>query len=77
MLVVVEDRDVHPLFQSLFDDEAFRRLDILKVDAAEARLHQLHRIDELVDVLGLEFDIDRIHVGKTLEQDRLTFHHRL
>src|SRR3546814_3710077 len=38
VLVVVEDRDVHPLPKRLLDDEAGRRGDILEVDAAEARL---------------------------------------
>ena len=37
VLVVVEDRDVHQLAQALLDDEAFRRLDVLEVDAAEGR----------------------------------------
>ena len=77
VLVVVHDRDVHPLAQRLLDDEAFGRLDILKVDAAEARLHQLDRLDDPVDILGVELDVDRIDVGEALEQHRLAFHHRL
>ena len=36
VLVVVEDRDVEQLAQALLDDEAFRRLDVLEIDAAEA-----------------------------------------
>ena len=43
VLVVVEDRDVHPLAQRLLDDEAVWRGDILEVDPAEARLEQLDR----------------------------------
>ncbi len=77
MLVVVHDRDVHALAQGLLDDEAFRRLDVLQVDAAEARLHQRHRLDELVGILGVQFDVDRIDVGEALEQHRFAFHHRL
>ena len=77
VLVVVHDRDVHPLAQRLLDDEAFRRGDILEVDAAEARLHQRDRLDELVGILGVELDVDRIDVGEALEQHRLALHHRL
>ena len=43
VLVVVEDRDVHPLAQRLLDDEAVRRGDVLEVDPAEARLEQFDR----------------------------------
>jgi hypothetical protein len=47
VLVVVEDRDVHPLAKRLLDDEAVRRGDVFQVDPAEARLEQFHRLDEL------------------------------
>ena len=77
VLVVVEDRDVHPLAQRLLDDEAVGRGDVLEVDAAEARLQQRDRVDERLRVLGVELDVDRIDVGEALEQHRLAFHHRL
>ena len=35
VLVIVEHRDIHQLAQPLLDDEAFRRLDVFQVDAAE------------------------------------------
>ena len=77
VLIIVKDRNIHPFLQRGFDDEAFRRLDILKVDAAERRLQQFHAGDELVDVLGVHFQIDAVDIGKALEQHRLAFHHRL
>ena len=77
VLVVMEDRDVHQLAQALLDDEAFRRLDVFEIDAAPAGAEQLDAIDELVGVLGGDFEIDRVDVGKALEQHRLAFHHRL
>ncbi|GGI75723.1 hypothetical protein GCM10007973_10820 [Polymorphobacter multimanifer] len=77
MLVIVEDRDVHPLLERGLDDEALGRLDILEVDAAEARLHDLDGGDELVDILGRELQIDRIDIGEALEKHRLALHHRL
>ncbi len=77
VLIVVHDRDVHAFPEGLLDDEAFRRADILEVDAAEARLHQRHRLDELVRILGGELEVDRVDVGEALEQHRLALHHRL
>ena len=77
VLVVVEDRDIHQLAQPAFDDEAVGRLDVLEIDAAEGRLEIAHRVDEGVDVLGVDLEIDRIDVGEALEEDGLAFHHRL
>ena len=77
VLVVMHHGDVHPLAQCLLDDEAFGRGDVFQIDAAEGGLHQRHRLDELVRVFGIEFEIDRIDVGEALEEHRLAFHHRL
>ena len=77
VLVVVEHRNIHLLFQGLFDDETLGRLDVLKVDATKGRTHQLHRLDEFIRVFSVEFDVDRVHICKAFEQNRLTFHHRL
>ena len=57
VLVVVEHRDVHALAQPLLDLEALRRLDVLEVEAAEARPHQRDRVDEAIDVGGVELEI--------------------
>ena len=77
VLVIMKDGDIHLFFQALFDDETLRRLDILKVYPAERRAHQLDRIDERFGVFGIQFNIDRIHVGEAFEQHRFAFHHRL
>ena len=77
VLVVMEDRDVEQFAQPLLDDEAFRRLDVLEIDAAPALAEQLHAIDEFVGILGRDFEIDGIDIGEALEQHRLAFHHRL
>jgi hypothetical protein len=76
MLVVMEDRDVHAVAQGGFDHEAFRRLDVFQIDAAEGRLQRGHRIDELVDVQLIDLDVEHVYPGKFLEKDRLAFHHR-
>ena len=77
VLVVVEHRDGHQLAQALLDDEALGRLDVLEVDAAEGRAEQPHAVDELVDVLGVDLEVDAVDVGEALEQDGLALHHRL
>src|SRR5690606_33674676 len=75
VLVVVEDRDVHQLAQALLDDEAVGRLDVFQVDAAEGGTEITHAIDEFVDIFGVDLEVDRIDVGKALEEHRLAFHH--
>ena len=77
VLIVVEHRDVEQLAQPLLDDEALRRLDVFEIDAAEGRVQIAHAVDELVDVAGVDLEIDRIDVGKALEQRRLALHDRL
>ena len=77
VLVVVENRDVHFLFQRLLDDEALGGLDVLKVDAAEGGLHGLHRRDEFLGAARLQTEIKNIHVREILEEDALALHDRL
>ena len=77
VLIVVEYRDVEQFAQPLLDHEAFRRLDVLQVDAAPAFAEEFYAIDEFVRVLGRHFEIDRINVGEAFEQDRFAFHDRL
>ena len=76
VLVVVEHRDVHELAQALLDDEALGSLDVFQVDAAEAG-EEADGVDHVVDVLGIDFEIDAVDVGEALEQGDLAFHHRL
>ena len=77
MLVVVHDRHIEVLAQTLFDDEALRRLDVFEVDATERRGHDLDGFTEAVHVFGVEFEVDTVDIGEALEQHRLAFHHGL
>ena len=52
MLVVMEDRDLHARLELLLDLEAFRRLDVFEIDAAEGRLQRRHGLDHAVDGVG-------------------------
>jgi len=77
VLVVVEHGDVEEFAQALLDHEAFRRLDVFEVDPAKGLAEEPHAVDELVYVLGVDFEVDAVDVGEALEQHRLAFHHRL
>ena len=77
VLVVVEDRDVHDLLQLFLDIEALGPLDVLEVDAAEGRLQQLDGTNDLVRILGVEFDVEDVDIGEALEENALAFHDRL
>ena len=52
------------------------RRDVLEVDAAEGGRHQLHRLDDLLGVVGGEADREGVDLGELLEQHRLALHHR-
>ena len=77
MLVIMEDGNIHQLAQALLDDKALGRLDVFEVDAAEGGAEIAHRIDEGIRIFGVDFQIDGIDIGKTLEEHGLAFHHRL
>src|SRR5574337_1092595 len=77
VLVVVEHGNLQPFAQPALDEEAFRRLDVLEVDAAEGRLQRGDDLDQLVGVGLVDLDIEDVDAGELLEQHRLAFHHRL
>ena len=77
MLVIMHDRNLHPLFQGLLNDEAFWGGNIFQINAAKARLHQRDGVDKGFGVFGVQFNVDRINIGKAFEENCLAFHHRL
>ena len=74
MLVVVHHRDVELGDQALFDLETARRRNVLEVDAAEDRRDELHRLDDLLGILGVETDGEGVDAAELLEEYRLAFH---
>ena len=74
VLVVVEDRDIHLLLEFFLNIEAFGRLDVFEVDAAEGGLEAFHDFDDFIGILGSQIDIVDIDVGEALEKDALAFH---
>ena len=77
VLIIVKNRDGHAGLQLLLDLEAFGRLDVFQIDAAEGRLERSDRRNHLLDFRGVDLDIEDIDAGELLEQDRLAFHDRL
>ena len=77
MLVIVKDRDVHPLFQSLFNDEAIGCGNVFQIDAAKSRFKQFNCVNEALRIFGVYFDIDRINIREAFEKNCLTLHDRL
>ena len=77
MLVVMEYGDIHNFAETLLDHKAIRRTDIFQINAAERWAEETHAIDKLFDILGIDFKIDAIDIGKAFEQNRLAFHHWL
>lgn len=74
VLVVVHHRDVQFLAQPAVDLEAFGRLDVLEVDAPERRGYRLHRADECLGIGFVDFDVEGVDVGESLEEHAFTFH---
>ena len=58
MLIIMENGDVHFLFQTLFNDETFGRLDIFKVYAAKCWANQFNRFAKFIGVLCVHLDVD-------------------
>ncbi|MCY1218873.1 hypothetical protein D9M72_308270 [compost metagenome] len=77
VLVVMEDGDVHALAQLLLDVEAFRRLDVFQVHAAQRGFQRGDDLDDLVRVARVELDVEHVDAGELLEQAALALHHRL
>ena len=75
VLVVVEDRNLHRLAQSLFNLETIGRFDVFQVDSAKRGLEKLTEPDNFLGIVAIDLDIEHVHVGKALEQDGFAFHH--
>src|SRR5690606_28128803 len=77
VLIVVEDRDAHPLTQGSFDFEAFGCLYVFQVDGAEGRLQRCDDVDQPARVFFLYLDVEDVDAGELLEENGLAFHDRL
>ena len=64
MLIVMKNGNIQLFDQPLLDFEAFRRLDIFQVDAAECRRQRLAHLDDLLGAARGDFDIEDIDIGE-------------
>ena len=76
MLIVVHHRDIATLFELFLNNEAFWRFDILEINATKTWGDELDRPNELVNIFGINFDINAINIGKALKEDGLALHDR-
>ena len=77
MLVVVHHGDVEFFFQARFDFETFRRLDIFQIDSSEGGRDGFHRLDKLLRIFFINFDVEHVDAGKNFKQQAFAFHDRL
>ena len=63
MLIVVHDRNIQLLLESLFNFEAFRSRNILQINSTESRFQNFDRSNELVHIFCIQFDIKNINIG--------------
>ena len=74
VLVVVEDRDIAFFLELALDLKAARRGDILQIDAAEGAADEIDGVDDLVHILALDAERERVHVAERLEQRAFALH---
>ena len=77
MLVVVHHGDVERTLQTFLNIKTFWSLDVLQVNAAESGGDALYGLTELLRVFLCHLDVKHIDAAIDLEQQSLTFHHRL
>src|SRR5438105_10607788 len=77
MLIVMKNGNTHLPLQSFFDFETGRRRDVFEIDPAERRFQYLDGADELLGVPRVDLEVEDVDVGESLEEDRLSLHHRL
>ena len=77
VLVVMENRNFHPLAEFLLDIETLGRFDVFQIDATESGLQGSNDIDQLVRIALFDLQIEHINIGEFFEQYALAFHHWL
>ena len=76
MLIVVHDRAVQRLDHATLDFKAARRGDVLQVDRTEAGPQADQGLHDLVGILGVEHDRNRVQSAEGLEERGLSLHDR-
>ena len=76
MLVVVHDWNIERFDQAIFDLKTARSADVFEIYSPEHRRDARDRLNDFVDVLGVETDWESVDVGELLKEHRLAFHNR-
>ena len=61
-------------FQGVFNDKAFRGLDVFEVNTAEGGAHQFHKFHDFCGVPRVHADGEGIDIAKRFEQQGFSFH---
>jgi hypothetical protein len=72
----MKDRNLQSLAQLGFDHKTVGSFDVFEIDATKSGLKPCHRVDELLWIFGVDFDVDAVNVGKLLKQDSFALHDR-
>ena len=77
MLVVMHYWNIQFFHQPPLNLKAFRGTDILEIYPSKGWCNSLDRLDELINVCPIYFDIEYVNVCERLEQKSFPLHHRL
>ena len=66
MLIIVKNRDLHPLAQLALDIKTIRRLDVFKIHTTESRLKGGNNINETIEVGLVDLEIKDIDASELL-----------
>ena len=77
MLIIMKDRDLHPLAQLALDIKTIRRLDVFQIHTTEGRLKGGNNIDQTIQVGLVDLEIKDIDASELLKENALSFHDRL
>ena len=76
MAIIVENRDIEHFLKRFFDQEAFRRFDILKIDAAERVPDRGDGVNEPLRIGRVYLDIEHVDAGELLKENAFSLHDR-
>ena len=74
MLVIVEHWNVHLFLEGLLDYKTIGRLDVLEVYTTKTASECLDDVNELLRVLLVNDEVDRVDICELFEEDGFAFH---
>ena len=74
MLVIMHDRNIKFLDQTLLNFKAFRGFDILQINASKGGRDSLHSIHKFINIFSIDFNVENIDICEGFEQQAFPFH---